>query len=84
MSDKKYIFISYAIEDYFLAKWLAGKLSAEGYYVWMDNIRLKGGDIWKDKINEALSQNHLLYLRYSQIIRLRNKIHRGSVLLHQK
>ena len=62
MSDKKYIFISYAIEDYFLAKWLAGKLSAEGYYVWMDNIRLKGGDIWKDKINEALSQKSFIVL----------------------
>lgn len=62
MLDKKYIFISYATEDRFLAKWLAGKLSTEGYYVWMDNIRLKGGDLWKYEINEALCKKSFIVL----------------------
>ena len=62
MPDKEYIFISYATEDRFLAKWLAGKLLSEGYHVWMDNLRLKGGDLWKKEISEALTKKSFITL----------------------
>lgn len=49
------IFISHAApEDNAFTIWLGAKLSALGYEVWADVLRLKGGDDWQRKLEHAL------------------------------
>lgn len=48
------LFISHAVEDNDFAMWLGARLSAAGYDVWADVLRLKGGDDWERVLEEAL------------------------------
>ena len=49
------IFISHAApEDNAFTIWLGAKLAAMGYEVWADVLRLKGGDDWQRKLENAL------------------------------
>jgi TIR domain len=49
------IFISHATpEDNAFVLWLGAKLSAMGYDVWADVMRLQGGDDWSRKLEDAL------------------------------
>lgn len=55
MGDRKAIFISHATpEDNDFTLWLGAKLSAMGYEVWADVLRLRGGDDWARKLENAL------------------------------
>lgn len=57
MSDNRtHLFISYAIEDVVLAKWLARKLAAAGYAVWFDQMKLLGGEPWPQTIDDAIKE----------------------------
>ena len=49
-----HLFISYADEDSILAGWLARKLSAYGYAVWYDRMKMLGGEPWPQTIDEAI------------------------------
>lgn len=49
------IFISYAYEDEVFAKWLARKLASFGYGVWIDQIKILGGESWVDEVEEAIA-----------------------------
>lgn len=51
-----HLFISYAIEDLVLAEWLARKLAAQGYAVWIDRLKLLGGEPWPQDIDVAIKQ----------------------------
>ena len=53
-SHKRLLFISYAYEDEYFAKWLARKLALFGYGVWFDQIRLLGGESWVAEVDEAI------------------------------
>ena len=48
-----HLFISYAWEDQAFAKWLALRLTAEGYKVWIDQFKLLGGESWPQDIDAA-------------------------------
>ena len=49
------IFISHAApEDNAFTIWLGAKLAAMGYEVWADVLRLKGGEDWQRKLENAL------------------------------
>jgi hypothetical protein len=49
------LFISHANpEDNQFTIWLGAKLSALGYEVWADLLRLRGGDDWQRKLERAL------------------------------
>jgi len=49
------IFISHASpEDNAFTLWLGAKLAALGYEVWADVLRLRGGDDWQRKLEQAL------------------------------
>jgi hypothetical protein len=51
------IFISHANpQDNAFTLWLGAKLAALGYEVWADVLRLKGGDDWQRKLEQALRQ----------------------------
>ncbi len=51
---RDHVFISYASEDYELAEWLTLKLTAEGYKVWCDRIKLLGGESYPRDIDRAI------------------------------
>lgn len=48
------LFISHAVEDNDFALWLGSRLSAAGFDVWADVLRLKGGDDWSRVLEDAL------------------------------
>ncbi|MBQ3121101.1 MAG: toll/interleukin-1 receptor domain-containing protein [Bacteroidaceae bacterium] len=50
------IFLSYAHEDYDIVKKIFYRLTKEGYRVWFDNEKLKGGNNYDREIREAISQ----------------------------
>lgn len=52
--QRDHVFISYASEDAALAEWLARKLTAAGYGVWMDRLKLLGGDDCARDIDKAV------------------------------
>ncbi len=49
-----HLFISYASEDHAFARWLALRLTAEGYRVWIDQFELLGGESWPRDIDVAI------------------------------
>ena len=54
-SQRPALFISHATpEDNHLVKWLGTKLSARGYEVWADVMRLKEGLDWSPELEQAL------------------------------
>ena len=57
MSDRKAIFISHATpEDNQFTIWLGAKLTALGYEVWADVLRLRGGHDWQRRLESALRE----------------------------
>ena len=49
-----HLFISYAVEDAALARWIARKLVARGHPVWFDQMKLLGGEPWPQTIDDAI------------------------------
>ncbi len=49
-----HLFISYATEDAAPAEWLALRLTAEGYRVWIDRFELLGGEPFPQDIDSAI------------------------------
>src|SRR5580698_2755337 len=57
MSERKAIFISHASpEDNPFTLWLGAKLSALGYEVWADVLRLTGGEDWQRKLENTIRE----------------------------
>ena len=52
--ESPHLFISYASEDRIFAEWLARKLATEGYAVWMDTLKMLGGEPWPQHVEDAL------------------------------
>jgi hypothetical protein len=50
------LFISYAYEDEVFAKWLARKLAFYGYGVWIDQIKILGGESWVKEVDVAIKE----------------------------
>ena len=50
------IFLSYAHEDYDIAKRIFYRLTKEGFRVWFDNDKLKGGNNYDEEIREAIGE----------------------------
>lgn len=54
-TERNALFISHATpEDNHFVRWLGAKLTAMGYEVWADVMRLSGGDDWSRKLEDAL------------------------------
>jgi TIR domain len=51
---RDHLFISYAWEDRAFARWLALRLTAEGYKIWIDQFELLGGESWPRNIDIAI------------------------------
>jgi hypothetical protein len=54
-AERKHIFISYAWEDEKFALWLAKTLTREGFFVWIDKMKLLGGEPFPSEIEDAIS-----------------------------
>lgn len=53
--ERNGLFISHATpEDNHFVRWLGAKLTAMGYEVWADVMRLNGGDDWSRELEDAL------------------------------
>ncbi len=52
--QRDHLFISYATEDIAVAEWLTFKLTALGYKVWCDRIKLFGGESYPKDIDDAI------------------------------
>lgn len=57
-----HLFISYATEDGELAEWLTLRLTAEGYRVWCDRVKLLGGESYPRDIDRAIKTQTLRML----------------------
>lgn len=56
-SERSALFISHATpEDNAFVRWLGAKLTALGYEVWADVMRLRGGSDWSRELEEALRE----------------------------
>jgi hypothetical protein len=55
--DWRFIFVSYAYENFALAEWLTLRLTALGYEVWCDQIKLLGGESYPKDIDAALENS---------------------------
>ncbi|HEY9630835.1 MAG TPA: toll/interleukin-1 receptor domain-containing protein [Coleofasciculaceae cyanobacterium] len=53
----KYLYINSALEDVVFAKWLAQKLTAEGYQTWSEHFDLLGGEDESEDI-QSIIKNH--------------------------
>jgi TIR domain len=63
VSEREAIFISHATpEDNDFTIWLGAKLSALGYEVWADVLRLRGGHDWQRRLEGALRSRALKVL----------------------
>jgi hypothetical protein len=63
VSDRIALFISHATpEDSPFTIWLGAKLSALGYEVWADVLKLRGGEDWQRKLELALRNRALKVL----------------------
>lgn len=61
-TERDLVFISYAYEDEVFAKWLARKLASFGYGVWIDQIKILGGESWVDEVEDAISEKSIRVL----------------------
>jgi hypothetical protein len=59
---RDHVFISYAVEQAPLAEWLARRLASLGYAVWMDRLKLLGGEPWPEDIQQAIRERTICML----------------------
>jgi TIR domain len=50
----KYLYISCVLEDVVFAKWLAQKLTAEGYQIWSEHFNLLGGEDERKDVRDII------------------------------
>ena len=53
--ERDLLFISYAYEDQIFAYWLGRKLASFGYGVWIDKLKILGGESWVASVEEAIT-----------------------------
>jgi TIR domain len=63
VSIKQTIFVSHANpEDNEFTRWLGAKLTLAGYTVWYDLDRLRGGDVFWDKVEHAIREEAVRFI----------------------
>ncbi len=62
MTERDHLFINYATEDEALAKWLALRLTVEGYRVWISCFKLLGGEPYPKEIDTAIKDRTFRFL----------------------
>jgi hypothetical protein len=83
-SNPSHLFISYAVEDAELARWLARKLAARGHPVWFDQMKMLGGEPWPQTIDDAIKNRTFRMLALVSEHSLRNQSQLESGYLHSE
>lgn len=60
--SRDHLFISYATEDWPFVEWLTLRLTAEGYKVWCDRLKLLGGESYPKDIDAAIKWRTFRFL----------------------
>jgi hypothetical protein len=83
-SQRDHLFISYATEDASFSEWLTLKLTAEGYKVWCDQIKLLGGESYPRDIDKAIKEQtfRLLALVSKHSISIPNPLKERNLALN--
>lgn len=86
MTDQNpsHLFISYAVENAVLARWLARKLAARGHPVWFDQMKLLGGEPWPQTIDDAIKNRTFRMLALISEHSLRKQKPTGERTLAQR
>ncbi len=82
--NPSHLFISYAVEDATLARWLARKLAARGHPVWFDQMKLLGGEQWPQTIDDAIKHRTFRMLALISEHSLRKQKPTGERTLAQR
>ncbi len=82
--DPSHLFISYAVEDAALARWLARKLTARGHPVWFDQMKMLGGEPWPQTIDDAIKRRTFRMLALISEHSLRKQKPTGERTLAQR
>lgn len=61
-AKQDHIFISSVLQDAVLAEWLTRKLTAEGYLVWYEKLKLLGGETYPDDVDDAIRHRTFRFL----------------------
>lgn len=83
-TNPSHLFISYAVEDAALARWLARKLAARGHPVWFDQMKLLGGEQWPQTIDDAIKSRTFRMLALISEHSLRKQKPTGERTLAQR
>ena len=83
-NNLSHLFISYAVEDVALARWIARKLAARGHPVWFDQMKLLGGEPWPQTIDHAIKQRTFRMLALISASSLRKPGPTGERTLAQR
>jgi hypothetical protein len=59
---RDHLFVSYATEDWSFVEWLVLRLTAEGYKVWCDRIKLLGGESYPNDIDAAIKNRTFRFI----------------------
>lgn len=57
-----HVFLSYDHEDHHFAELVISKLEGADIEVWQDTASIEGGDLWADKIDQAITNCHAIVL----------------------
>ena len=69
-----HLFINYATEDWEFVQWLALRLTAEGYAVWCDRLKLLGGESYPEDIDRAIREGTFRFLAVIS----QNSVHKAN------
>lgn len=84
-TERNHLFIPSAGEDdRVFAEWLARKLTAEGYLVWCEQVKLLGGETYPDDVDVAIRDRTFRFLGLYSQTSLKNPdiIRQRSLALH--
>ena len=61
----RHVFVSYSRRDSETVNNIVARLTKDGFYVWLDREAIKGGDVWREAIVEAVDHAYACVLMLS-------------------
>jgi hypothetical protein len=60
-----HVFVSYSRKDHETVDYIVARLNTDGLKIWLDRSAIKGGDLWRDEIVEAIDNAYACVLMLS-------------------
>lgn len=61
----RHVFVSYSRRDSEIVNYIVARLTKDGFHVWLDREAIKGGDVWREAIVEAVDNAYACVLMLS-------------------